>query len=377
MLSVAVNLSASSLVDAELPQRVWAALRDRGLPPDALELEITEDFLMGDRERARAILGDLRRLGIRVAVDDFGTGYSSLAYLRELPIDELKLDRSFVAPMGEDPRAAAIVRSTIELAHSLGMTMVAEGVEDGETAGPARPVELRQDPGLLLLQGAALRRARGLDGRARAALRAVACWVVRRRERRTVTVTAAGPRRRGVARQPARSRRGAAFALAVELAYGRARSARSSGELDRARRRLRRTADGPAGLAAGQPCSGTPAAALGAAGPRREPGRRSARSCCVDHIAGPARPVLTTLAGTDGGHRGAILTSDPTVAHALGDALRTCPATSSTGPPRRRLGPLPAGTAVVDGVRRRAVRVAAGRRRADPGHPPRCRHDPE
>ena len=134
MLSVAVNLSASSLVDAELPQRVWSALRDRDLPSDALELEITEDFLMGDRERARAILGDLRRLGIRVAVDDFGTGYSSLAYLRELPIDELKLDRSFVAPMGDDPRAAAIVRSTIDLAHSLGMTMVAEGVEDGATA---------------------------------------------------------------------------------------------------------------------------------------------------------------------------------------------------------------------------------------------------
>ncbi|MGZ4589270.1 MAG: putative bifunctional diguanylate cyclase/phosphodiesterase [Actinomycetes bacterium] len=133
-LNVAVNLSASSLVDADLPQRVWSALRERGLPSEALELEITEDFLMGDRERARAILGDLRRLGIRVAVDDFGTGYSSLAYLRELPIDELKLDRSFVMPMGEDPRAAAIVRSTIDLAHSLGMTMVAEGVEDGATA---------------------------------------------------------------------------------------------------------------------------------------------------------------------------------------------------------------------------------------------------
>jgi EAL domain-containing protein (putative c-di-GMP-specific phosphodiesterase class I) len=132
---VAVNLSASSLVDADLAQRVWATLRERGLPSEALELEITEDFLMGDRERARSILSDLRRLGIRVAVDDFGTGYSSLAYLRELPIDELKLDRSFVQPMGEDPRAAAIVRSTIELAHSLGMTMVAEGVEDGETAG--------------------------------------------------------------------------------------------------------------------------------------------------------------------------------------------------------------------------------------------------
>jgi len=133
-LSVAVNLSASSFVDSELPQRVWSALCDRHLPADALELEITEEFLMGDRQRARDILSELRGLGIRVAVDDFGTGYSSLAYLRELPIDELKLDRSFVKPMATDPRAAAIVRSTIDLAHSLGMTMVAEGVEDEFTA---------------------------------------------------------------------------------------------------------------------------------------------------------------------------------------------------------------------------------------------------
>jgi diguanylate cyclase (GGDEF)-like protein len=135
MLSVAVNLSASSLVDLELPMRVHQLLVNRGLPASALELEITEDFLMGDRERAREILTQLRTLGIRVAVDDFGTGYSSLAYLRELPIDELKLDRSFVQPMAEDPRAAAIVRSTISLAHSLGMRLVAEGVENEITAG--------------------------------------------------------------------------------------------------------------------------------------------------------------------------------------------------------------------------------------------------
>ncbi|MFC6006455.1 putative bifunctional diguanylate cyclase/phosphodiesterase [Angustibacter luteus] len=134
-LAVAVNLSASSLVDMDLPRRVAAILLQRGLSPDRLELEITEDFLMGDRERARSILTELRQLGIRVSVDDFGTGYSSLTYLRELPIDQLKLDRSFVLPMAQDARAAAIVRSTIELAHSLGMTMVAEGVEDADTAG--------------------------------------------------------------------------------------------------------------------------------------------------------------------------------------------------------------------------------------------------
>ena len=134
MLSVAVNLSASSLVDIELPTRIRAALAHRRLTPDALELEITEDFLMADRERARDILGELRALGVRIAVDDFGTGYSSLSYLRELPIDELKLDRSFIRPMAGDARAAAIVRSTIDLAHALGMTMVAEGVEDEETA---------------------------------------------------------------------------------------------------------------------------------------------------------------------------------------------------------------------------------------------------
>jgi diguanylate cyclase (GGDEF)-like protein len=134
-LSVAVNLSASSLTDLGLPARVRETLAERNLPASALELEITEEFLMGDRERARVILTELRALGVRVAVDDFGTGYSSLAYLRELPIDELKLDRSFVQPMADDPRAAAIVRSTISLAHSLGMRLIAEGVENELTAG--------------------------------------------------------------------------------------------------------------------------------------------------------------------------------------------------------------------------------------------------
>ncbi|TFD79120.1 EAL domain-containing protein [Cryobacterium sp. Sr8] len=129
-LSVAVNLSASSLVDADLPDRIGAMVAERGLAPSFLVLEITEDFLMADRDRAHAILTRLRAIGVRIAVDDFGTGYSSLAYLRELPIDELKLDKSFVMPMADNPRATALVASTIALAHSLGLRMVAEGVED-------------------------------------------------------------------------------------------------------------------------------------------------------------------------------------------------------------------------------------------------------
>ena len=129
-LSVAVNLSASSLVDDELPERIDAMVAERGLSPSVLVLEVTEDFLMADRDRARAILTRLRATGVRISVDDFGTGYSSLAYLRDLPIDELKLDKSFVMPMANDPHATALVASTIDLAHSLGLRMVAEGVEN-------------------------------------------------------------------------------------------------------------------------------------------------------------------------------------------------------------------------------------------------------
>jgi len=84
---------------------------------------------MADRDRARAILTRLQHSGIQISIDDFGTGYSSLSYLRDLPIDELKLDRSFIFPMADDPRAAALVASAISLAHSLGLRMVAEGVE--------------------------------------------------------------------------------------------------------------------------------------------------------------------------------------------------------------------------------------------------------
>ena len=132
-LTIAVNLSASSLVDTDLPDEVAAMLADRDLPPGALQLEITEEFLMADRARARNILTRLRSHGIQISIDDFGTGYSSLSYLRDLPVDELKLDSSFIFPMADDARAAALVASTIALAHSLGLRMVAEGVENDIT----------------------------------------------------------------------------------------------------------------------------------------------------------------------------------------------------------------------------------------------------
>lgn len=128
-LTVAVNLSASSLEDVDLPAEIFAMLATRRVPAAALQLEITEEFLMPDRELARKILTRLRDGGVQISIDDFGTGYSSLSYLRDLPIDELKLDRSFISPMAEDSRAAALVASTIALAHSLGLRMVSEGVE--------------------------------------------------------------------------------------------------------------------------------------------------------------------------------------------------------------------------------------------------------
>ena len=130
VITLAVNLSASDLLDENLVERIERLLTAEGVPVSALELEITESVLITDAGRARQVLEQLRRLGVRIAVDDYGTGYSALAYLRDLPIDELKIDRSFIAHIASDPRSAAIVHSTIDLAHALGLKVVAEGVED-------------------------------------------------------------------------------------------------------------------------------------------------------------------------------------------------------------------------------------------------------
>ena len=129
-LSVAVNLSVRNLLDPGLPGQISALLDTYGLPAAALQLEITESMIMSDPERALVIVGRLSELGVRLSVDDFGTGYSSLANLKRLPIDELKIDRSFVSPMMQDESDLIIVRSTINLGHDLGLTVIAEGVED-------------------------------------------------------------------------------------------------------------------------------------------------------------------------------------------------------------------------------------------------------
>jgi diguanylate cyclase (GGDEF)-like protein len=132
-MSVAVNLSVRNLLDRDLPKQIERLLNTYGLPPQALQLEITESMIMSDPERALGTVGRLSGLGARLSVDDFGTGYSSLANLRKMPIDELKIDRSFVSPMLRSESDLIIVRSTINLGHDLGLNVIAEGVEDSPT----------------------------------------------------------------------------------------------------------------------------------------------------------------------------------------------------------------------------------------------------
>lgn len=131
---IAVNVFAPSLGDLDLPTHIASALAMRRLSPEGLTIEITEDFLLDNIDRTRSVLERLRQRGIRIAIDDFGSGYSALWYLRELAIDEVKLDRHFIAPIRVDARAAAVVRGVVDLAHVLGVTTVAEGVENAETA---------------------------------------------------------------------------------------------------------------------------------------------------------------------------------------------------------------------------------------------------
>ncbi|MEA2157656.1 MAG: diguanylate cyclase, partial [Solirubrobacteraceae bacterium] len=132
-LHVAVNTTVSDLLDVDFPREVRQALTARALPPDALVLEVTESSVLADPGRIGNVLAQLREFGIALSLDDFGTGYSSLSHLKSLPVQEVKLDRSFVARMCTDPTDAAIVHAMLQLAHALGMRVVAEGVEDDAT----------------------------------------------------------------------------------------------------------------------------------------------------------------------------------------------------------------------------------------------------
>jgi EAL domain-containing protein (putative c-di-GMP-specific phosphodiesterase class I) len=127
-LSIAVNLSPRNLQDPDLAERVAGRLQERGVDAPSLTFEITENVIMSDPARAMESLTRLHEIGVRLAIDDFGIGYSSLGYLRRLPVDELKIDRSFVIGLGIS-QDDVIVRSTIDLAHNLGLSVVAEGVE--------------------------------------------------------------------------------------------------------------------------------------------------------------------------------------------------------------------------------------------------------
>ena len=132
-LTVAVNLSPRSLLDEGLPAKVATALATAGLPAEALTLEITENTIMAEPERTGRVLQRLADMGIGLSVDDLGTGYSSLSYLKRLPVDEVKIDKSFVLGMGDDADDAAIVEAIVGLGHRLGKRVVAEGVEDERT----------------------------------------------------------------------------------------------------------------------------------------------------------------------------------------------------------------------------------------------------
>ncbi|MDP3713223.1 MAG: EAL domain-containing protein [Mycobacteriales bacterium] len=149
-LSIAINISVRNLVDDTFPEVVARVLADSGVAPDKVVLEITESSLMSDPETSLGVLRRLKALGVRLAVDDYGSGYSSLAYLQQLPVDELKIDRGFVRDIAVRDQDRAIVRSTVELGRSLGLVVVAEGVEDAEAWSALEGVSCDQLQGYFL-----------------------------------------------------------------------------------------------------------------------------------------------------------------------------------------------------------------------------------
>ena len=149
VVPVAVNISAQQFSQQDLPQLVAHALADHGLPPQLLELELTESMLMRDSRRATEVLQTLRNMHIHVSIDDFGTGYSSLSYLRQFPAQSVKIDRSFVSEINEDGEAVPLAAAIIAMAHELGLAVIAEGVETGAQHGYLREHACDQLQGFL------------------------------------------------------------------------------------------------------------------------------------------------------------------------------------------------------------------------------------
>ena len=151
-MPVAVNVSERSLLDVRFPDEVGALLARWEVPEGHLQLELTERSVIGDLAVATGVVEGLHALGVRLSVDDFGTGYSSLSRLRDLPLNELKIDRSFVKEMAEDGQGVAIVRSAIDLGHHLGLEVVAEGVERADTLEELCALGCDSAQGYLLLR---------------------------------------------------------------------------------------------------------------------------------------------------------------------------------------------------------------------------------
>ncbi len=148
-LKVAVNVSALQMKQADFPDQVAELLHETGAHADKIELEITEGALLGDDETTHRAIGRLREMGFSLALDDFGTGYSSLSYLRRYPIDKIKIDRSFITPLGEDKEAGAVVHAIVRLAKALRLSVIAEGVETNQQREQLKEIGCAQAQGFL------------------------------------------------------------------------------------------------------------------------------------------------------------------------------------------------------------------------------------
>ncbi|OZA07252.1 MAG: hypothetical protein B7X97_09610 [Methylotenera sp. 17-45-7] len=134
-IPIAVNISARDLIDSDLANKITTILNTHNIKSNSITLEVTESSIMDDPQRAKLTLLSLANIDMKLSIDDFGTGYSSLSYLKELPVSELKIDKSFVMHMQQNENDRIIVNSTIELAHNMGLKVVAEGIENLDTWG--------------------------------------------------------------------------------------------------------------------------------------------------------------------------------------------------------------------------------------------------